>query len=243
MTLAHVGVHVEHSAGEVAESQDVVALRSIHRNLAGLEGIAAQVFYDSLLSSELLDCRTGSAVLSITGTDTARKDECLLQFSIAASISQFTVGLMRNDGPTHQVVMSAYKIDAETDHVDRIATESESGIRIEFSDDEAEDPCPSGNDDPLPDLDLDDEAQQPAQQTALAPAVLPPSPNHLDFLRCIHRVGGNIFFFREIDTLDTIMPPRPPVVYSERAGEGVGGQVKKRIVQIRHILHFSHILK
>ncbi len=42
-TVAHVGVHVEHSAGEVAESQDVVALRSIHWNLAGLEGIAIQV--------------------------------------------------------------------------------------------------------------------------------------------------------------------------------------------------------
>jgi hypothetical protein len=58
MTLAHVRVHAEHRAGEVAESQDVVALRSIHRNLAGLEGIASQVLYDSLLSSELLECRT-----------------------------------------------------------------------------------------------------------------------------------------------------------------------------------------
>ncbi len=51
MSLAHVGVHVEHRAGEVAESQDVVALRSIHRNLVGLGGIASQVLYESLLSS------------------------------------------------------------------------------------------------------------------------------------------------------------------------------------------------
>jgi hypothetical protein len=59
MTLAHVGVHVvEHRAGEVAESQEVVALRGIYWNLAGLEGIAIQVLYDSLLSSELLECRT-----------------------------------------------------------------------------------------------------------------------------------------------------------------------------------------
>ena len=65
MSLAHVGVHVEHRAGEVAESQDVVALRSVHWNLAGLEGIAIQVLYDSLLRSELLECRTGSAALSI----------------------------------------------------------------------------------------------------------------------------------------------------------------------------------
>jgi hypothetical protein len=90
----HVGVHVEHRAGEVAESQDVVALRSIPWNLACLEGIASQVLYDSLLSSELLECRTGSAVRPIAGTDTARKDERLLQFHISASISQFTFRLM-----------------------------------------------------------------------------------------------------------------------------------------------------
>jgi hypothetical protein len=48
MTLAQVGVHFKHRAGEVSESQDVVALRSIYRNLAGLEGTATQVFYDSL---------------------------------------------------------------------------------------------------------------------------------------------------------------------------------------------------
>ena len=40
MTLAHVGVHFKHRAGEVAETQDVIALRRIHRNLSGLEGIA-----------------------------------------------------------------------------------------------------------------------------------------------------------------------------------------------------------
>jgi hypothetical protein len=31
-------------------------------------------------------------------------------------------------------------------------------------------------------------------KTVLAPAVLPPAPQHLDF-RCIHRLGGNIAFF------------------------------------------------
>jgi hypothetical protein len=78
MTLAHVRVHVEHRAGEVAESQDAVALCSIHWNPAGLEGIVIQVLYDSLLSSEFLECRTGSAIRTISGTDTARKDERLL---------------------------------------------------------------------------------------------------------------------------------------------------------------------
>jgi hypothetical protein len=96
----------------------------IHLNLAGLEGIATQVDYDSLLSSELLECRAGSAALSITGTDTARKDERLLQFSIGASISQFIFGLMRNDGPTQRVVMRPDGIDAEADHVDRNPKES-----------------------------------------------------------------------------------------------------------------------
>ena len=139
MTLAHVGVHVEHSAGEVAESQYVVALRRIHRNLAGLEGIASQVLDDTLLGSELLEYRAGSAALSVTGTDAARKDERLLQFSKGASISQFTFGLMRDDGPTQRVVMRADGIDAEADHVDRSATESKSGIRIELKD-------PSGRD-------------------------------------------------------------------------------------------------
>ncbi len=91
MTLAHVGVHVKHRAGEVAESQNVVALRSIHWNLAGLEGIAIQVLYGSLLSSELLECLTGSAALSITGTVAARKDERLLQFRISAGISSPSV--------------------------------------------------------------------------------------------------------------------------------------------------------
>ncbi len=65
-------------------------------------------------------------------TDAARKDERLLQFSIGASLSQFTFGLMRNDGPTQRVIMSANRIDTEADHVDRIATESESGIRIQL---------------------------------------------------------------------------------------------------------------
>jgi hypothetical protein len=75
MTLAHVVVHVEHRAVEGSErqcpeSQDTVALRSIHWNLAGLVGIASQVLYDSLMRSELLEFRTGSAVHNITGTDT-----------------------------------------------------------------------------------------------------------------------------------------------------------------------------
>jgi hypothetical protein len=34
MTLANVGAHAKHRAGEVAESHDVIALRSIHWNLA-----------------------------------------------------------------------------------------------------------------------------------------------------------------------------------------------------------------
>ncbi len=94
-----------------------------------------------------------------------------------------------------------------------------------MSDEEEEDPCLPVNDDPLPDSDLDDEAQQQAQQPALAPAVLPPSPQHLDFHRCIHRLGGDIVCcFREIVTLDAIMPPIPPVVYSEFARGGVSGE-------------------
>ncbi len=88
MTLAHVGVHVDHRAGEVAESQEGVALRSIHWNLAGLEGITSQVLYNSLLSSELLELRTGSEICTITGTDTARKDERLLQFRIIVSAGE-----------------------------------------------------------------------------------------------------------------------------------------------------------
>jgi hypothetical protein len=39
---------------------------------------------------------------------------------------------MRNDGPTQRVIMSARRIDAEADNVDRSATESESGIRIQL---------------------------------------------------------------------------------------------------------------
>jgi hypothetical protein len=46
---------------------------------------------------------------------------------------------MRNDGPTQRVVMRADGIDAEADHVDRIATESESRIRIQLKN-------PSGRD-------------------------------------------------------------------------------------------------
>jgi hypothetical protein len=41
-------------------------------------------------------------------------------------------GLMRNDGPTQRVIMSAHRIDAEADHVNSSATESESGIRIQL---------------------------------------------------------------------------------------------------------------
>ena len=58
MALANVGVHLEHRTGEVTESQDVVALSRIHRNLAGLEGIASQVLDDTLTASELLQYRT-----------------------------------------------------------------------------------------------------------------------------------------------------------------------------------------
>ncbi len=71
--------------------------------------------------------------------DTARKDVRLLQFSICVSISQFTFGLMRNDGPIQKVVMRADRIDAEADHVDRIATEFKSGICIQLKN-------PSGRD-------------------------------------------------------------------------------------------------
>ncbi len=120
MTLAHVGIHVEHRAGEVAESQDVVALCSIDWNLACLEGIASQVIYGSLLSSDLLESSTGSVVRTIAGTDTARKDEHLLQFCRSAGISQFTFCLMWNDGPTQRVVMRADGIHAEAEHCDRI---------------------------------------------------------------------------------------------------------------------------
>ncbi len=49
MALAHVGIHLEHRAGEAAESQDIVALRSIDRNLTCLVGITIQVLYDSLI--------------------------------------------------------------------------------------------------------------------------------------------------------------------------------------------------
>jgi hypothetical protein len=43
MAHANVGVHVEHRTDEVAESQDIVALRSIHANLACTVGITILV--------------------------------------------------------------------------------------------------------------------------------------------------------------------------------------------------------
>jgi hypothetical protein len=51
---------------------------------------------------------------------------------------------------------------------------------FELSDEEDEDPFPPGNEDAFPYSDLDDEleAKQPAQQTALALAVLPYAPHH-----------------------------------------------------------------
>ena len=70
MALALVGVHVDHRTDEVAESQDIVALRSINRNLACPIGIALHVLYDTLILSEVLQYRTGSAVRTRAGTDT-----------------------------------------------------------------------------------------------------------------------------------------------------------------------------
>ncbi len=98
----------------------------------GLEVIASQVIYDSLLSSELLESRTGSAVFTIAGTDIARKDDRLFQLRIRAIISQFTFRLMWNHGPT-QRVMRADRIHAEADHVGSIATESERSICIQLN--------------------------------------------------------------------------------------------------------------
>ena len=70
MALAHVGVHLEHRAVEVAKSQDILALHSIHQNLAYLVGIGIHVFYNMLFLSEFLQYRTGSAVRTRAGTDT-----------------------------------------------------------------------------------------------------------------------------------------------------------------------------
>ncbi len=58
MALAHVGVHLEHRADKVAEYQDIVALHSIHWNLACLEGITIHVLFDMLILSEFLEYRT-----------------------------------------------------------------------------------------------------------------------------------------------------------------------------------------
>ncbi len=51
---AHLGVHLDHRTGEVADSQDIVALSSIHRNFANLVGIAIHVLYDTLFPSNFL---------------------------------------------------------------------------------------------------------------------------------------------------------------------------------------------
>jgi hypothetical protein len=70
MALEHFGVHVEHRTNEVAESQDIVALRSIHWDLTCLVGIVILVLYDTLILSEFLQYRTGSAVRTRASTDT-----------------------------------------------------------------------------------------------------------------------------------------------------------------------------
>ncbi len=46
MTLADVGVHIEHFACEITEAQMVVTLRRIHRNLTGLEFVTLRILDD-----------------------------------------------------------------------------------------------------------------------------------------------------------------------------------------------------
>jgi hypothetical protein len=77
MALAHVGVHAEHRTDEVAESKDMVVLRSIHANLACLVGITIHVLYETPILSELpgLQYRTGSAVCARASTESTTDTE------------------------------------------------------------------------------------------------------------------------------------------------------------------------
>jgi radical SAM superfamily enzyme with C-terminal helix-hairpin-helix motif len=85
------------------------------------------VFDDTLIFKEFLQSHTSIAVHPCAGTDTTEKDERLLQSQESAGVSKFTFRLVRNDGPAQWVVVIANRIPY---HIDRVATESESCIRI-----------------------------------------------------------------------------------------------------------------
>jgi hypothetical protein len=106
----------------------------VNWNLAILEGIAIQVLDDRnmLILSELVQSPTCIAVHLRAGTDTKEKNERLPRFQESAGICKFTFRLVRNDGPAQRVVVIANRIHAESDHIDHIATKSESLIRIQL---------------------------------------------------------------------------------------------------------------
>jgi hypothetical protein len=136
MTLAHIGILAEHSTGEVTKSQDVLALCGINWNLAilRLEGITTQVLDDKLIFEEFHQSHTRIAVHPCAGTDTTEKDERLLhrQFQENAGVSKFTFRLVLNDEPAQWLAVIANRIHGESDHIDSIATESESCICIQL---------------------------------------------------------------------------------------------------------------
>jgi hypothetical protein len=97
----------------------------VNWNLAILEGIAIQVLDGMLILSELVQSHTGIAVHLLTGTDTTEKNNRLLRFQESAGTSKFTFRLVRNDGSAQRVAVKpaiANRTHAESDHVDRIAT-------------------------------------------------------------------------------------------------------------------------
>ena len=101
----------------------MVTLRLVDGKLSVLVEFGLQIFLDIWLGEKMLEISGEFTVLVHIRCE--KGDGSALHFAIDQSVHELSLCLMRNVGPTYGMVGAAHRAEAETNHINSGAAESE----------------------------------------------------------------------------------------------------------------------
>ena len=106
MTFAHVGIHIKHVAGEITESENVIALCSIHGQHIVSEIGRGQVSLRPMMGQHRIQCHAELTSLRLARLDVFQEQHCALQLVVRLMIRQLALCTIRYQRPAQWMVMA-----------------------------------------------------------------------------------------------------------------------------------------